>query len=645
MAADASFRAALHARRDEIAAAWHDAIAPTGFSPLSGREVRDHLLLLTDRAIDALLAEPFDPAAAEAIGAALVGLRYVHPDALRRTHDVLARQFGAGRSAAQVAAAQPRLVALLGGVAAGFARALRAVTHAEQEEMRAALRLERRRAEEALRASEARFRAVFATAGIGIGLADLEGRIVASNPAWQAMLGYSEAELRGLPFTDLAHPDDARASWGHYQELVAGRLDHYEMEARLYRKGGEEVWIHLVSTLVRDAAGRPEFSIGMGENISERKRAEEAREAHARAAEAARGETAAILDATVEAIMLVAPDGTVRSANRRCAELFPLGAVPLAGRPFAEVRAELARVFDDPSAVDTLGEAVADAEGRFTRDLAQRRPERRALELFSAPVRDAAGAWLGRLFAFRDVTREREVERMKDEFLAMVSHDLRSPLTAIKGYVDLLLAGDVGELLPEQREFLAIVQHNTDRLAGLVTDLLDLARMEAAQIALRHTAMDIARVIREVAASFRPQVAGKRQRLVVRAPRGLPAVWGDTERVTQILTNLISNAHKYTPEGGRITVVAAAAREGIRLEVRDTGIGLSPEDQARLFTRFFRAKNRATQEAGGTGLGLAITRALVEAHGGRIAVQSSPGQGSTFRLTLPTAPDGALPPA
>jgi two-component system, NtrC family, sensor histidine kinase KinB len=132
---------------------------------------------------------------------------------------------------------------------------------------------------------------------------------------------------------------------------------------------------------------------------------------------------------------------------------------------------------------------------------------------------------------------------------------------------------------------------------------------------------------------------------VVRAPGGLPAVWGDSERVTQILTNLVSNAHKYTPEGGQITVVAAAAGDGIRLEVRDTGVGLSPEEQARLFTRFYRAQNRATQEAGGTGLGLAITRALVEAHGGRIAVQSSPGQGSTFRLTLPTAPDGALPPA
>lgn len=641
MAADASFRAALHARRDEIAAAWHDAIAPTGFSPLSGREVRDQLLLLTDRAIDALLTEPFDAAPAEAIGAALVGLRYVHPDALRRTHDVLARQFGAGRSAAQVAALQPRLVALLGGLAAGFIRTLREVTHAEQDEMRAALLLQRRRAEEALRESEARFRAVFATAGIGIGLADLEGRIVAGNPAWQDMLGYSEAELRGLPFTDLAHPDDARASWGHYQELVAGRLDHYEMEARLYRKGGEEVWIHLVSTLVRDAAGRPEFSIGMGENISERKRAEEAREAHARAAEAARGETAAILDATVEAILLVAPDGTARSANRRFAELFPLDAAPVAGRPFAEVRAELARAFDDPSAVAALADAVADAEGRFTRDLVQRWPERRALELFSAPVRDAAGAWLGRLFAFRDVTREREVDRMKSEFVTLVSHELRSPLTAVKGYVDLLLADEVGPLAPEQREFLAIVQQNADRLAALVTDLLDVARIDAGQIALRPAAVDLTGVIGAVAATFRAQLARKGQRLVIRTAKALPTVWGDADRLTGILTNLVSNAHKYTPPGGRITVAARAEGDRVALEVRDTGIGLSPEDQARLFTRFFRAKNRATQEAGGAGLGLAITRALVEAHGGRITVASAPGRGATFRVTLPTTPGGA----
>ncbi len=231
-----------------------------------------------------------------------------------------------------------------------------------------------------------------------------------------------------------------------------------------------------------------------------------------------------------------------------------------------------------------------------------------------------------------------EANRLKSEFVSMVSHELRTPLTSIQGYAELLLDGE--GIAGEPRESLAIVKKNADRLLGLINDLLDLSRMEAGRIDLHRTSLDLARLIREVAGSLRPLIEAKRQRLRLDLGDALPAVWADGDRVTQILTNLISNANKYTPAEGSITVVARREDGFLRVDVSDTGIGLSPEDQAQLFTRFFRARDPSPQAAGGTGLGLVITRLLVELHGGQITVSSAPGQGSTFTFSLPV-PEGS----
>jgi len=226
-----------------------------------------------------------------------------------------------------------------------------------------------------------------------------------------------------------------------------------------------------------------------------------------------------------------------------------------------------------------------------------------------------------------------ETNRLKTEFVSMVSHELRIPLTSIQGYAELLLEDK--QIAGEERESLTIVKKNADRLLGLINDLLDLSRMEAGKIDLQRTSLDLARVIREVADSLRPLIEAKQQRLRLDLGEALPAVWADADRVAQILTNLISNAHKYTLLEGSITVAARRDDGFVRVDVSDTGIGLSPEDQAQLFTKFFRAHDRSPQAGGGTGLGLVITRLLVELHGGRITVSSAPGQGSTFTFFLP----------
>jgi len=236
-----------------------------------------------------------------------------------------------------------------------------------------------------------------------------------------------------------------------------------------------------------------------------------------------------------------------------------------------------------------------------------------------------------------EAARAHELTQLKSEFVTLVAHELRSPLTAITGYVELLLEGRGGTLTEGQGESLKIVQRNGEQLLALIEDLLDISRMEASRLELKHTTLDLARLVREVASSLHPQIEAKGQRPTLELAEALPAVSGDADRVTQILTNLLSNAHKYTASGGSVTITARGEGSGVRVSVRDTGIGLSPDDQARLFTKFFRAQNSVTQGVRGTGLGLMITRALVELHGGEITVTSALGQGSTFSFTLPAA--------
>jgi len=230
----------------------------------------------------------------------------------------------------------------------------------------------------------------------------------------------------------------------------------------------------------------------------------------------------------------------------------------------------------------------------------------------------------------------REVNRQKSEFVSLVSHELRTPLTAISGCLDLLLEAQ-GRQGGKPEALLGIVKRNTDRLVKLLDSLLDLSHIESGTVELHPTAVDVMVLITEVAGLLRPQIETKNQQLTITQAEALPWVQGDAERIRQILINLLSNAHKYTPPGGQIEITAQRLNGWVQIEVRDNGVGLSADEQAQVFNKFFRAHQPVTQEVGGAGLGLAITRLLVELHGGRISVVSAPAQGSTFRFTLPVA--------
>jgi signal transduction histidine kinase len=240
------------------------------------------------------------------------------------------------------------------------------------------------------------------------------------------------------------------------------------------------------------------------------------------------------------------------------------------------------------------------------------------------------------LAAFID--ERRAVERMKDEFISIASHELRTPLTSIMGYVSLLLAGEVGVLTEKQQSFLQIVDSNAERLIGLVNELLDIARVESGRVQLTLQPLDLQEVVQAVRTDLRTVSRSKRITTVMQLPLEPIRVQADRDRLIQVLTNLLSNAYKYSPENTMVTIQGTVQDSSVQINVVDQGIGISESDQAQLFSKFFRADSARRQGIAGTGLGLSITRSLVEMQGGQIWVASCLGHGSTFSFTLPLAP-------
>jgi signal transduction histidine kinase len=255
------------------------------------------------------------------------------------------------------------------------------------------------------------------------------------------------------------------------------------------------------------------------------------------------------------------------------------------------------------------------------------------------------------------VERLQEADRVKSNFLATVSHELRTPLTSVIGYSEMLLEGIAGPLNDEQREYVRTVMEKGDQLLQLITGILDISRMEAGEMRIDKQPVDLDEVVSVALSTIAPHARRKRLSLHCTVPPGLPLVFGDRDKIRQVLLNLLGNAVKFTPEGGKIEVsaeVASLKREaaigeasgmpvssidsrGVRVFVRDSGIGVPAEHHKRVFDPFFQVDNSSTREYGGTGLGLSIVKRLIEAHGGQAWVDSEPGKGSTFSFTIPLA--------
>ena len=242
----------------------------------------------------------------------------------------------------------------------------------------------------------------------------------------------------------------------------------------------------------------------------------------------------------------------------------------------------------------------------------------------------------------REASQRDQLDRLKDEFVLTASHELRSPLTSVQGFAELLMM-DRDSLTPKQVETVEIILENCRHLVRLLNDLLDLARSDAGRLGIVPQPTDVAPLIEEAVRTMRAQTDASRQALSVEIEPGLPQIYVEGDRIRQILVNLLTNAHEYSPEGASIGVKARVLDAEVEIAVSDNGPGIPENQLQHIFERFVRGDAGLTQRVGGTGLGLAIAKSLVELHGGTISAESTPGQGSTFRFRLPAAGAAAGP--
>ena len=332
-----------------------------------------------------------------------------------------------------------------------------------------------------------------------------------------------------------------------------------------------------------------------------------------------------ILAGMVEGVLVLDRDGKIILANRTLERMFDL----LPGTTVGASCAEVIRHHELNEFLTTILTDPASAGLEITTHA----PPVRTYTVQASVLRDPAGEPTGAVLVFHDITELKRLETVRKDFVANVSHELKTPLTALKGFIEALIDGAKDD--PEKAtRFLDILRREADRLDAIVSDLLQLSSIESGKVALAPAAFPLFPAVERVALAAGPAVEKRRHRLIVDVPADL-TIRADPRLFERLLQNLVNNAVKYTPDGGTITLRAEPVAGGVVLSVRDTGIGIPPKEQARIFERFYRVDRARSREVGGTGLGLSIVKHIADAHGWTISVESMPGKGSTFTIRMP----------
>ncbi|MBD2022379.1 PAS domain S-box protein [Leptolyngbya sp. FACHB-36] len=513
---------------------------------------------------------------------------------------------------------------------------------------------ERQEIEDRLRESEERFRGMFEGAAIGIGLDDLQGRIIESNPALQSLLGYRADELQRLTFADFTHPDDIAADAEQFQAMIAGKLNAYQLEKRHVRKDGQTVWIRLTNSLVRDAAGNPKYTIGMVENITQRKQAEDAlQQSEARfrvVAETAacaflvyqqnrlcyvNSATEVITGYTREELLamdfwqLAHPDcremirqrGLARQRGEAVPNRYEIKILTKTGSErWVDFNAGMIVYEGHPAALATATD-ITDrklAEGRLEQQVEERTAELKQ--------------------RMRELHRSNQV---KDLLLHAVSHDLRTPVQGMRMVLNGLRNRCHDSVMLSSCKLDLMIQ-TCDRQLQLLNSLQrEDSCCQHLDVCLNREAVSLSQMLQSALKALEPQLILNQVTLVNQVLPELPPVSADPAQIQRVFEQLLNNAIKHNPPGGTLTLKSEIVQSPcpttpmLRCAITDNGVGIGAEQRDRLFHLYVRGEDN--RRLTGIGLGLHTCQQIVSAHGGQIGIDSELGEGSTFWFTLPLA--------
>lgn len=494
--------------------------------------------------------------------------------------------------------------------------------------------------EKTLEESEEKHRVIFDEAQDGIFTMDLQGRVVSGNKKAEEMIGYKEEEVSGKKFTEFLKGKDVMKGLNVFKELILKRKEEYISEISLLRRDGTFLPVEIKGNILKKE-GKIIGVLGIARDISERKEAEKKLKDAKERIEKEKVQDEAILENIAEGLIVTDPNGKILFFNKGAEEILGWQSEEVIGGSFKNFIPLQKENGKEVPERERPFELALKSGRHFMGGISEKYYYvKKDKKRFPVAIIISPLIWgqkiTGVIVVFRDITKEKEVDRAKSEFVSLASHQLRTPLTTINWYIEMLLQKEAGELNKEQEKYLKDIYEASQRMTGLVGALLNVARIELGTFSIEPKEANIENIIESVLEELKPNIQKRKIKIEKNYEEKNPKIYTDPKLTRIVFQNLISNAVKYNREKGRVMINLKKRSEGkLLIQISDGGYGIPKKEQSKIFTKLYRADNIKKVDPDGTGLGLYIIKGIVEEYGGKIWFESEENVGTTFSILLP----------